>query len=184
MMFPVLMMVMAILAVALIWRNLRGAAGKPSSSQQAPCQIPVRTPKGDSFDPSATRVFLRSAAAPGVPSRAGSAVKVKDGQSHLIGLTGTHQGQAYPLHGRGLVIGRNAACDIRLNDPRVSSRHAWIGIVDGRATLRDLKSTNGTFINASVDSPIHEITLHDNDTILLGGHLGDQFRYRQLPSQP
>jgi hypothetical protein len=44
-------------------------------------------------------------------------------------------------------IGRTPNCDIFLNDPSVSKMHAEIVVNNGEATVRDLGSTNGTFIN-------------------------------------
>lgn len=44
-------------------------------------------------------------------------------------------------------IGRTPNCDIFLNDPSVSKMHAEIVASNGEITVRDLGSTNGTFIN-------------------------------------
>jgi pSer/pThr/pTyr-binding forkhead associated (FHA) protein len=46
----------------------------------------------------------------------------------------------------GTTIGR-AECDIELNDPDVSRRHAVIRQVDDGLAIEDLGSTNGTFVN-------------------------------------
>jgi cytochrome P450 / NADPH-cytochrome P450 reductase len=43
------------------------------------------------------------------------------------------------------VIGRDPGCDIVIGDPRVSRRHAVLGLEDGRWVLADAGSTNGTF---------------------------------------
>jgi hypothetical protein len=60
-------------------------------------------------------------------------------------------GQAYPLVSSTTVIGRGDDADIVLDDPGVSRRHAEIRVTaDGphlAATLRDLGSTNGTFVD-------------------------------------
>jgi hypothetical protein len=45
------------------------------------------------------------------------------------------------------VLGRQAGVDVRIDDPRVSRRHAQLVIADGTATIADLGSTNGTFVN-------------------------------------
>ena len=47
---------------------------------------------------------------------------------------------------RGITIGR-ADCDIELNDPDVSRRHAEIHQVDDELAIEDLGSKNGTFVN-------------------------------------
>jgi hypothetical protein len=97
--------------------------------------------------------------------------------AQLVGLNGSHRGRHFPIAERGITIGRNPSCDVVLADARVSSRHAWIGIVEGKAILRDLDSTNGTYLNAQTHSPVSEVELHNGDTVFFGGHQGDQFRF-------
>jgi len=45
------------------------------------------------------------------------------------------------------IIGRGPACKILLDFPDVSDRHAILTVREGRATLEDLHSKNGTFVN-------------------------------------
>ena len=46
------------------------------------------------------------------------------------------------------VIGREADCDLTLEDPRVSRHHAQLEVLDdGRVILRDLGSANGTIVD-------------------------------------
>ncbi|MCU1518507.1 MAG: transporter ATP-binding protein, partial [Pseudarthrobacter sp.] len=47
---------------------------------------------------------------------------------------------------RVLTIGRSRSCDVTVNDPLVSRRHAVVEI-GGQALLRDAASFNGTFLN-------------------------------------
>ncbi len=55
---------------------------------------------------------------------------------------------AVPLAmGRSYVLGRAPECDVVLDDPSVSRRHALL-TVSGRITVEDLGSTNGTAIQA------------------------------------
>ena len=60
-------------------------------------------------------------------------------------------GERYPLIGAITVIGRDDDADIILDDPGVSRRHAEVRVTtDGPhlvVTLRDLQSTNGTFVD-------------------------------------
>lgn len=55
-------------------------------------------------------------------------------------------GRKYSLASRCL-LGRNRACDICLDDPRVSGEHASVCWLGGRWELRDLGSRNGTFLH-------------------------------------
>lgn len=61
-------------------------------------------------------------------------------------LSGNDAGAVFQITEPITVIGRTG-CDIVLNDPEVSRRHARIEIRDTNFSLRDLKSTNGTYIN-------------------------------------
>jgi DNA-binding winged helix-turn-helix (wHTH) protein len=45
------------------------------------------------------------------------------------------------------LVGRSVECAVRLDSTDVSRRHARITVQDDSATLEDLGSTNGTFIN-------------------------------------
>ena len=64
------------------------------------------------------------------------------------------------------LIGRGAECQVQLNDPRCSRVHARIVYKNGRWTLLDAGSTNGTTVNRSKTD---EAILNDGDTIRMGG---------------
>jgi adenylate cyclase len=49
--------------------------------------------------------------------------------------------------GRTLVVGRTADCDVPVPDPTVSRRHAELDLTESGLRLRDLGSTNGTFVD-------------------------------------
>lgn len=53
----------------------------------------------------------------------------------------------YPLRTLPVVIGRNPPADLILEGPTVSRRHCRLELRDGRLSLTDLASTNGTFVN-------------------------------------
>lgn len=62
-------------------------------------------------------------------------------------------GVRHPLQAPGLVIGRSAEADLRINDPGVSRRHAFISVSGDPEhplmTIEDLGSTNGVTVNGS-----------------------------------
>ena len=69
------------------------------------------------------------------------------------------------LGGTRLVIGRLTGCDICLADANVSRRHAELVLTGGIWSVRDLGSTNGTFVNGQ---PVAEAPLADGDVIEVG----------------
>ncbi len=78
-------------------------------------------------------------------------------------------GERHPVSDAGLVLGRGAEADLRINDPGISRRHAQIQLSahPGPLTVSvvDLGSTNGT----SVDGRrVQQAQLHDGSTIVIG----------------
>jgi hypothetical protein len=63
----------------------------------------------------------------------------------LLVLSGSESGKVIAIDKRLVTIGRSG-CDVVLDDPELSRRHAKIRIHGGDATLEDLASTNGTFV--------------------------------------
>jgi DNA-binding NtrC family response regulator len=49
---------------------------------------------------------------------------------------------------RPVIVGANAACDLVLDDPKVSGRHAELRAKPEGVWVKDLGSTNGTFVDA------------------------------------
>ena len=67
--------------------------------------------------------------------------------------------------GRRMLIGRNADCDLVLEDPRVSRTHVEIMGSIRSTVLRDLGSTNGTRVNGKF---VTASRLKDGDVIEFG----------------
>jgi hypothetical protein len=63
-------------------------------------------------------------------------------------------------------IGRGPANDFKIADPSVSGCHCQIVIGNGGTVIKDLGSTNGTYINRT---PVREAVLQHGQTIHLGG---------------
>jgi hypothetical protein len=78
-------------------------------------------------------------------------------------------GERYPLMGARTILGRDDTADIILDDPGISRRHSEIRVTsDGPhlvTTIRDLGSTNGTFVNGQRVSSEH---LQDGDRVTVG----------------
>lgn len=86
--------------------------------------------------------------------------------SRLIVRRGKSPQSEYALSEQAVIIGREAINDIMLQELEISRRHASITFVDGRHTIEDLNSTNGTFVNGRrISKPV---ALGDGDVIDLG----------------
>jgi len=85
-------------------------------------------------------------------------------QISLAVLEGRDKGGRFPLRKVRTTIGRKGT-DILLNDPEVSKLHAVITVTREGCTLKDLGSTNGTYLNGR---KITETPLSHLDEIWLG----------------
>jgi pSer/pThr/pTyr-binding forkhead associated (FHA) protein len=63
----------------------------------------------------------------------------------LFVVEGPDQGRSFPL-GAQSVVGRDPTSAIHLTDEEVSRRHAIISLGEGRCTIEDLGSSNGTYL--------------------------------------
>lgn len=81
-------------------------------------------------------------------------------------------GTRYPLSGVSLLIGRDPAADITINNPFVSRNHACIqpNSVGGYDVV-DLQSTNGVYVN---ENRSKSVKLKDGDYLRIGNYI---FRY-------
>ncbi|MCA9192030.1 MAG: GGDEF domain-containing protein [Planctomycetales bacterium] len=80
--------------------------------------------------------------------------------------------QPIELGGTEITIGRDENCELRLDQDSISRRHASIQLAEGEATVKDLHSTNGTYVN---DKKIGDLTvLRSGDRIRFGNQI---FKY-------
>src|SRR6476620_11528042 len=68
-------------------------------------------------------------------------------QVDLKVLEGRQQGKLISLNVRQFLIGREQDCHLRPNSDLVSRHHCVFTVDDFTVRLRDLGSTNGTFVN-------------------------------------
>jgi diguanylate cyclase (GGDEF)-like protein len=83
----------------------------------------------------------------------------------LVLIYGMELGKKYNLESRSMIIGRSSKCDIQVDQESVSRNHCKVMNTGKSVLLRDLGSTNGTYVN---DLPIDEHVLHDGDLIKIG----------------
>ena len=83
----------------------------------------------------------------------------------LKGTSGSVINQSFPIV-ESIVLGSSANCDVQLDEPGVSPRHAEIRLVDGRSLLlKDLGSETGTLLNGE---RVIETLLGSGDEIRIG----------------
>lgn len=104
----------------------------------------------------------------------------------LRGLNGPHSGQALPI-GASCSLGRDGACDIRLDDPAVAPRQVRIQNTGAGLFLREIGERaqvhiNGIAVRAAVLKPGDQIAFNQNLRFLVeapGYHLSEAVTDRQ-----
>jgi pSer/pThr/pTyr-binding forkhead associated (FHA) protein len=85
----------------------------------------------------------------------------------LGAISGPHTGRIVEVHGE-LTVGRDPGCVLRLDDPKVSRRHATLEPTGrGGITIRDEGSLNGTWVND--DRIAGSRALAAGDRVRIGG---------------
>lgn len=93
-----------------------------------------------------------------------------EGPSMNLTLTvmnpGSARGLAVPVRQSPFLIGRQPECQLRPNHRKVSGRHCAIFFQNGQAIVRDLGSTNGTYVNEEMVAG--ERPLRQGDRLRIG----------------
>ena len=84
----------------------------------------------------------------------------------LVLVQGRNPGMEIPLPMPQFVIGRDPQCNLRPNSELISKMHCAILQRDDQVLVRDLKSTNGTFVNN--DRIDGEVPIRDGDLLRVG----------------
>ncbi len=98
----------------------------------------------------------------------------RDLRPALVFLSGDLLAVPIPLEREEVILGRAVSADVRLNDSRVSHRHACIKTISNSETktteyeISDLDSRNGTLVNGE---KIKREVLQNGDKILIGDYL-------------
>lgn len=86
--------------------------------------------------------------------------------SLVVQNAGKSEGQKIPITLSQFIIGRDPECNLRPASAIISKRHCAVLFGDGKASVRDFDSTNGTFVN---DVPVKgEANLKHNDILKVG----------------
>jgi S1-C subfamily serine protease len=180
---------------------VKAGAGMPShaAAGQSPMAPPMsrpQTPRPTPYSPSpsagAPAAPVPAPAAPPAPAmntdrtvdlsqtvaipRATDTAPISYGSITFV--SGILAGQNFDVKADGACIGRDSAlAQIVVADPRISKRHVWIGVKDGRVTITDQGSRNGTFLNDPKSERVTEAALTPGDTVILGESDVARFEY-------
>jgi S1-C subfamily serine protease len=93
-------------------------------------------------------------------------------------VSGTLAGQQFEIKTDGEFVGRDGSvAQIVVSDPRISKRHLWIGVREGRVFIVDQGSRNGTFVNDPKSPRVTETSLNPGDVVILGESDVARFEY-------
>ena len=121
---------------------------------------------GADFDPSRTVAITRE-----------NTVTISYGYIKFV--SGVLAGEQFVVEPEGTYIGRESSlAQIVVSDPRISKRHLWIGVKDGRVKIVDQDSRNGTFVNDPKSERVTEAVLNSGDTVILGESDVARFEYQ------
>lgn len=80
-------------------------------------------------------------------------------------LKGPMQGESFKLTSFPLMIGRDPACELFLNDRTVTRKHASLDVIDNEVVISDLNSLNGIWIDGEMKD---RATLKDGTIVQIG----------------
>lgn len=109
-----------------------------------------------------------------VPPLPGSPIDAAK-QPYLIVIAGGNLGELYKIAKQRVVIGRSPDADIRTSDDGVSREHVELLMERGSVLVRDLGSTNGTYVNGTRADAVE---IADGDKISVGATTILKFSYQ------
>ena len=116
-------------------------------------------------NPGATEIFRMPAADSTVPDLMGG---LKPSHPTLTIVKGPQIGQSFELDTPEITLGRDPKNSVFLNDMTVSRHHARMDLSNialGLATVEDLGSLNGTWVDGAI---VSKASLKDGSTIQIG----------------
>lgn len=143
---------------------LAGVAGAPTVRTNRP-PVPIagvtdQAPEATMARTQAMPVRPQPQPAPSIKSNA------PPPPASLQPLDGDMAGRSFAVSKTLLTVGRGLDNDLVIDDARVSRHHAQVVFRHGHYLLRDLRSTNGTFVN---NQPVEAVVLAPGDLISFGG---------------
>ena len=150
----------------------------PGALPTSPPLPPPPTPTPAAPPPADEKIKTQARRVPGVAPedatstgkdliKAGLVELPRDKRYSLAVLQGVSTGQIFPLTKVRNTIGR-AGADVTIDDAEASRLHAAVEILGEHAILRDLGSTNGTFVEMD---RIEQQVLNNQNEFRIGSHV-------------
>jgi pSer/pThr/pTyr-binding forkhead associated (FHA) protein len=95
----------------------------------------------------------------------GSPMIRQSGGGRLLIVKGPDRGESIAIGRVALTLGSGSGCDVPLSDPTISRRHLGVEPGADGVVLRDLGSTNGSFVQGS---RFNELTLGFGTEVTIG----------------
>jgi DNA-binding NtrC family response regulator len=96
---------------------------------------------------------------------AGATIFRQSGRGRLLVVKGPDRGETITIEARPRTIGSGAGCDVQLSDPAISRRHLEVERGPEGVVVRDLGSTNGSFVQGA---RFTELTLGFGTEVTIG----------------
>jgi S1-C subfamily serine protease len=192
-----LLLIIGLIIFFVARRRRKGKAPAPAKGRPAPATPPY-SPTPVNYSPPST-----PKSPPPTPAPAAAAPHVAGGDqgmtvdlSRTVAITpdgdtspinygaikfvsGTLAGQLFDIKQDGEFVGRDGSvAQIVISDPRISKRHLWIGVREGRVFIVDQGSRNGTFLNDPKSPRVSEASLSPGDIVILGESDVARFEYK------
>lgn len=146
---------------------LSALAGAPTvrtaSSNEAPG---LMGSQADEREPALARTHAMPVARARPPQAPQLRTNTTPPPASLQPMEGDMVGRNFPLNKALLTVGRGLDNDLVIDDARVSRHHAQVVFRHSHYLLRDLRSTNGTFVNSQ---PVEAVVLAPGDIVSIGG---------------
>jgi predicted Zn finger-like uncharacterized protein len=150
-----------------------GGVTLPPEDLDLPPSVPSPAPRPSGDQEKTAKRRAISSDDPAVRTHPGGSLEApvselpKDKRYSLAVIQGPATGSIYQLAKQRVTLGR-AGADIVVDDPEASRLHCQLELLGDHATLKDLDSTNGTYVDAD---RIDQHTLYNQGEFRIGSHV-------------
>ena len=191
-----LLIIIVVVGIVIAKKRKKGKAPAPATPDAKAHRPPTPAPAPPPPAPMPSPAIHASAPPPPMPHVVGADQGRTVDLSRTVALTaddsfpmswgsirfvsGPLSGQEFKVNSEGDFIGRDGgSSQIVIADPRISKRHVWLGVRNGRVVIEDQNSRNGTFVNDPRSARVTETSLNSGDTVILGESDVARFEYHQ-----